>query len=454
MQNAMMLQLDKIMQSSLNTRKHFDAEKLAELAASIKEKGVIEPIIVRKQAKGSSYEIVCGERRYRASHEAGLKDIPCVVMDLTDEQALEIQVIENLQRENLGVMEEAEGFQLMCEKYDIPAVASKVGKSETYIAGRLRLLSLPPKVKEAIAKDVIAPGHGLVIARLQDEEAQIRMLDAIVDDKLSIRASENMLNHHGKELAKASFDTEECICCANNGSTIQDLFDTDTNLKGRCLNAECFDKKCQVELDRKKKELTKKGNKVETEEQLKKRIKGYQRYNTAEIDEEAGKALGAKYGTKCRKCANRVFVVETLSTWDENSPKVITERCLKNFCFQKLTAPAPDPEEVKKNAAESKAEQEKQKAFEQLKKSVTAKLDGRAKLAVVIESLFEGFYDQTPQEIINSVCKKKVEEISLGFLLGLTEKVLEEILSEIAVSIVEHSRDMETLELIAKSAKK
>jgi len=456
MENVKELPLSQLKQSSLNPRKHFDAGKLAELTASIKEKGVIEPIIVRdsfgRHGKISDYEIVCGERRFRAACEAGLTKMPCIIMALNDEQALELQVVENLQRADLGIIEEAESFQLMIEKYDIPSVASKVGKSEAYIAGRIKLLSLPPKIKDAIATDKITPGHGMVIARLNNEDEQNRLFATIVENKMSIRVAENFLNHFGKELSRATFNTAECQSCPNNGSTQKDLFDSDTNLTGRCLDMKCYKEKTEEHLDEQYKELKDRGSKVEDEERLKDRIKGYQRYNTVALDAVVKNELGASYKKKCLVCDHRLYVIERLNSWDKESPDVITERCLKEGCYRKLTTPPPDPAEEKRNAEEAKAEREAQEKQEALKKKVIEKLDKHAMLAILAERLIEGFYTEGEEisKLLESITKKKDVEVSFELLYSMSDKDIEKILAEITRIIVANYSDDDTLSFMAQ----
>ena len=459
MDNTKLIPLSWIIISKQNPRRTTDEAGLQELAESIKTQGVLQPIIVReiecaRAGTGNrSFEIVCGERRYRAANMAGLQEIPAIIRELSDHEAIQIAVIENLQREDVGAIQEARGYKTLMgpnkgATYSVESIADKVGKTAAYIASRLRLLDLPAKVQLAIENGLITPGHGAVIARLNSEDEQARLFDAIVEGKLSIRAAENDLNNFGKELSRASFDTTQCAVCPKNGSEQKDFFDADTNLAGRCLDLKCFEEKSAKEMDRRKKELTKKGNKVETEEQIKKRAKGYDRHCTQEIGKKEGEILGTKYGLKCRKCASRVHVIESMNPWDDSSPQVITERCLKPNCYAKLTMPAPDPAKQKKDTEKEKAEQEKKEAFERLKKDVTGKLTRQMKLAVLVDLINVNCYFDT-DEIFKRITKKSKPDTDydLEFILGLKEETLEKILFEFAPAII--TEDDNTLQIIA-----
>lgn len=173
-------------------RKVFDEEKIAELASSIKENGVIQPLIVRK--KGKSYEIVAGERRWRASVKAELKEIPCIVRELDDEQNMLLAIIENMQREDLNPMEEAEGLNQMIAAYGLTQeqVSRSVGKSRPYISNSLRLLRLPEEIQTMISEGQLSAGHGRALVSIPDEERQILIARKIVKDDLSVRATEKL----------------------------------------------------------------------------------------------------------------------------------------------------------------------------------------------------------------------------------------------------------------------
>ena len=173
-------------------RKVFDEEKIAELAASIKENGIIQPLIVRK--KGKSYEIVAGERRWRASVKAELKEVPCIVRELDDEQNMLLAIVENMQREDLNPMEEAEGLNQMIAAYGLTQeqVSKSIGKSRPYIANSLRLLKLPEEIRDLISDGSLSAGHGRTLVSVPDEARQIEIARKILKDGLSVRETEKL----------------------------------------------------------------------------------------------------------------------------------------------------------------------------------------------------------------------------------------------------------------------
>jgi ParB/RepB/Spo0J family partition protein len=163
--------LPDIIRSKSNPRKTFDAAKLTELAASVKEHGVLQPILVRPNGKAGTYELVAGERRFRAAQEAGLTEIPALVRELTDTQVLEIQVIENLQRDDLHPLEEADGYrQLMAKKYDVARIAERIGRSVKYVYDRMKLAGLVDEARKIFLDGKITAGHAILLARLKPED--------------------------------------------------------------------------------------------------------------------------------------------------------------------------------------------------------------------------------------------------------------------------------------------
>lgn len=168
-------------------RQVFDEEALNELASSIKEHGVFQPIIVKKSIKG--YEIIAGERRVRASKKAGLKTIPALIRQLTDDQMAEVALLENLQRENLNILEEAKAYKQLIEKLAITQdeLAKKVSKSRSHITNILGLLRLPNEVQDLISQDKLTMGHARALSKINDSEEIIKLANKIVDNNLSVR---------------------------------------------------------------------------------------------------------------------------------------------------------------------------------------------------------------------------------------------------------------------------
>lgn len=184
-------------------RKSFDEASLKELSDSIREKGVIEPLIVRRSIDG--YELVAGERRWRASRMAGLEEVPAVIIDATDEESLELAIIENIQREDLNAIEEAEAYRsLMGFGLSQEEVARKVGKERATVANYLRLLKLPPEVKAEIVKGTITMGHARALLSIEGHAAQTGLCRTIIARGLSVREAEALANRSGKAPGKAA----------------------------------------------------------------------------------------------------------------------------------------------------------------------------------------------------------------------------------------------------------
>ena len=182
--------LDELRANPYQPRKVFKDEALRDLADSIKEHGVFQPIIVKKSIKG--YEIIAGERRVRASKLAGLTKIPAIVRNLNDEQMMEIALLENLQRENLSAIEEAIAYKSMIEKLSLTQddLSKKVGKSRSHITNILGLLRLPKEVQIMVSNNQLSMGHARVLSKLEDEEKIISMAHEIVDKKIPVRELE------------------------------------------------------------------------------------------------------------------------------------------------------------------------------------------------------------------------------------------------------------------------
>lgn len=184
--------LNELRVNPYQPRKTFNEEALNELANSIKEHGVFQPIIVKKSIKG--YEIVAGERRFRASKIAGKTTIPAIVRDFTDDQMMEIAVLENLQRENLNAIEEAEAYKTLMINLELTQdqVAQRVGKSRSHITNMLGLLTLPEEVKNLVSENKISMGHARVLSKLEDLEQIDELVSKIIDDNISVRELEQL----------------------------------------------------------------------------------------------------------------------------------------------------------------------------------------------------------------------------------------------------------------------
>ncbi|NLW01672.1 MAG: ParB/RepB/Spo0J family partition protein [Clostridiaceae bacterium] len=180
-------------------RKVFDQEKLQALAESIKEHGVVQPVIVKQE--GSRYVIVAGERRWRAAKLAGLKTIPVVVRDLSSKQAMEIALIENLQREDLNPIEEAEAYRKLIDEYNMTQeeVSLLVGKSRAAIANSVRLLTLAKEIQDMLTDGRLTSGHARTLVAIQDQKRQKELADLIARKGLSVRETERLAAREGKK---------------------------------------------------------------------------------------------------------------------------------------------------------------------------------------------------------------------------------------------------------------
>jgi ParB family chromosome partitioning protein len=212
-------------------RKNFDEEALQELSNSIKEHGVFQPIIVKKSIKG--YEIIAGERRFRASKLAGKETIPAIVRSFTDEQMMEIALLENLQRENLSAIEEAIAYKAMIEKLNLTQeeLSKKVGKSRSHITNILGLLRLPSEVQEMITKKEITMGHARAISKLESSDEMINLANQIVEAKIPVRETERITND--QEMIKKVSQTRRPKEQNNNYKYVEDLLreKLDTKIK-------------------------------------------------------------------------------------------------------------------------------------------------------------------------------------------------------------------------------
>lgn len=186
------VKIHDIMPNANQPRKTFNEEKIEELAASIREHGIIQPIVVRKKSRG--YEIVAGERRWRPAIKAELSQVPCLIRNLDDEQNMLIAIIENMQREDLNPIEEAEGLRQMTETFGMTQeqVSRSVGKSRPYITNSMRLLKLPEYIRESIADGRISAGHGRTLIAASDEDMRKSIWEKMIKEGLSVREAEKL----------------------------------------------------------------------------------------------------------------------------------------------------------------------------------------------------------------------------------------------------------------------
>lgn len=240
--------IEKIKPNIHQPRKQFNENALQELAASIKNQGIVQPLIVRKIEQENSYEIVAGERRYRAGKMLGLSELPVIIREYSDIEAMTIALIENLQREDLNSMDEAEALNQLktVHKLSQEELAEKIGKSRSNVANTLRLLALPEKIKALIANDSIKAGHGRALIGITDKEAQETLCRCIMERDLTVRDVEHALEYwkqhaslpkeYLQAMPKQSKKTEKKVCLSKNLQDIdiklKDIFHKKAFIKG------------------------------------------------------------------------------------------------------------------------------------------------------------------------------------------------------------------------------
>lgn len=190
-------------------RKHFNEEALQELAESIKQSGVFQPIIVR-QSSIKGYELIAGERRVRASRLAGRETIPAIVRQLDEEAMIEIAVVENLQREDLSPLEEAEAYSIFMDKLNLTQaqVAERIGKSRPYIANYLRLLSLPEEIKQMVSQDQLSMGQARTLLGLKDKSKMVALAKKVIAGNLTVRQLEELVQSSNQAKEKSAKEAE------------------------------------------------------------------------------------------------------------------------------------------------------------------------------------------------------------------------------------------------------
>lgn len=188
------IRIENIVPNRYQPRHTFPQEELAELAASIKESGVLQPIVVRRKGDGI-YELIAGERRWRASKEAGLESIPVVIRNCGDQESLLLALVENLQRENLNPMETARAYSRMMNEFGLTqdAIAAKVGRDRSSVANLVRLIHLPPEVQELVERGILTTGHAKALLGLQSPDEQLRVGKMVAAGTLSVRETETLV---------------------------------------------------------------------------------------------------------------------------------------------------------------------------------------------------------------------------------------------------------------------
>lgn len=216
------LKIEEIIPNQYQPRQIFDEQALDELAASIEEHGILQPIVVRQNSKGK-YEIIAGERRFRASQKLGSATVPVIIKEMTDEQSAALAIIENIQRENLSVVEEAQAYQQLMILHGLKQeeLAKRIGKSQSTIANKIRLLKLSPAIKDALNKKLITERHGRALLQIKEPLKREKALAFIIENQLNVSQTELFIKQQ---------DDEQVI---DGGSQVQDEQDKKPRIKKR-----------------------------------------------------------------------------------------------------------------------------------------------------------------------------------------------------------------------------
>ena len=232
-EGKLMISLNKIKSNIDQPRKSFDNEKIAELAESIKNHGIIQPLILKENDGG--YIIVAGERRWRAAKMVGLKEVPAIVMDLTEKQVLEISLIENIQRQDLNPIEEALAYKKLLSDFDFTQeeLSKRIGKSRTAITNTIRLINLDSRVQQYVIDGIISEGHGRALLSLEDGDLQYIYSQKVIDEKLSVRELEKLIRNISLKSERSEKKEELNPYYKDVRDRLQNYFGTKVNLSSK-----------------------------------------------------------------------------------------------------------------------------------------------------------------------------------------------------------------------------
>ncbi|MBF8984430.1 nucleoid occlusion protein [Lutibacter sp. B2] len=236
---VLQISVDAIAPNPYQPRRVFNKSKLEELSESIKTYGILQPISVRKIGQ-AYYELVAGERRLKATKLAGLETIPAIIQDMTDEDSAVLALIENLQREDLNFLEEAIAYSNLMEdhKFTQQDIAAKVGKSQSTVANKLRILKLPDQVKELLIENKLTERHARALLKLHDEKLQVMVVNEIISKELTVKKTEDRINHILEELGKESKNRRKIKSVFNFKIYLNTLKNAYNAIKETGLNAE------------------------------------------------------------------------------------------------------------------------------------------------------------------------------------------------------------------------
>ena len=232
----MVISINKIKSDSEQPRKTFDSEKIAELTESIKAHGIIQPLILRKETE-DTYVIVAGERRWRAAKLAGLKEVPAMIMELSDKDVLEISLIENIQRQDLNPIEEALAYRKLLNDFEITQeeLSRRIGKSRVVISNTMRLTNLDSRVQQYLIEGIITEGHGKVLLTIEDNQIQYELAQQVIDEKLSVRELERLIKRASEKKKEntTSIDNQINPYYKEIKNQLQNYFGTKVNISNK-----------------------------------------------------------------------------------------------------------------------------------------------------------------------------------------------------------------------------
>ncbi|TAL22509.1 MAG: ParB/RepB/Spo0J family partition protein [Nitrospirae bacterium] len=338
-----LIDVAKTKPSKSNYRKTFRKAYIDELTESVKAKGILEPILVRPH--GKDYEVVFGSCRRLAAINAKLKVMPAIIKDLSDAEALEAQLIENSHRENPNPMEEADGFKRLLDmgKHTAETLAVRLGKTTSYVYGRLKLLDLPEKVKDLIAEEQISAGHAVVLIRLRDKKKQEDIAQRIVSQGMSVRDTAQAVKNCSVSLKEAVFDTAKCGQCEFNTNN-QALLFPDVKKTGECTDVNCFAVKLKAYYEDLAKDLRAQGFKVITTEKEINSINDRTAERICAPEAKEYQTKPKKYKSECMKCTeHHVFYFFEKKQWDNSKEFVTGELCINKKCLDAMNRTTPAP---------------------------------------------------------------------------------------------------------------
>ena len=231
--SKLLIPLNKIKSNAEQPRKSFDNERIAELAESIKHHGIIQPLILMKE--NEDYVIIAGERRWRAAKLLGLKEIPAIIMELTEKNILEVSLIENIQRQDLNPIEEALAYKKLLSDFNLTQeeLSKRIGKSRTAITNTIRLINLDSRVQQYVIDGIISEGHGRALLSLEDGELQYIYSQKVIDEKLSVRELEKLIRNASLKSEKSEKNEELNPYYKDVRDRLQNYFGTKVNLSSK-----------------------------------------------------------------------------------------------------------------------------------------------------------------------------------------------------------------------------